>query len=354
MKKMASEFNEFDPIERAAADWTIRIDRGLTAEEQDEYTEWLGSDPRHREAMAHFQWGWDEFDRLAGLQTSSLARVDPDLLSSETAFHPKSVIPWIRIMKVATLPLAAILFLSLFLVSRAREHNEFPVEPAIELMARIEQRILEDGSMVELNRGTEIEVVYTPTERRITLARGEASFDVEKDSGRPFIVNVGNVDVRAVGTLFNVKYLGSQIDVVVSEGVVGVTRAASAIGAADSRKEAFLSVGQMGKVDLDKPDPEVEITQLTQTDLEELNKWRPQLLDYDSAPLKEIVTEFNRRNPIQIALADPALEDLRLSSSFWSDNVEGFVRLMVSSFGMNAEWRGSREIVLSENNSQAL
>ena len=58
--------------------------------------------------------------------------------------------------------------------------------------------------------------------------------------------------------------------------------------------------------------------------------------------------EFNSSNPIQVVLDDPSLESISLSSSFWSDNVEGFVRLMESSFGMEAEWRGSREIVLQK------
>jgi transmembrane sensor len=37
---------------------------------------------------------------------------------------------------------------------------------------------------------------------------------------------------------------------------------------------------------------------------------------------------------------------MRLSAAFRSDNVEGFVRLMESDFGMRAEWRSEREIVL--------
>lgn len=354
MKNKETDFNEFDPIEQAAADWTVRIDRGLTAGEQDQYTEWLSLDPKHREAMRHYQWGWDEFDRLAGLQTSSHARVDPDLLSTDKIVFPENATLAKRILWASAFPVAAVLLFSFFLFFSNKKTVDIPVEPAIELMARIEKQVLEDGSQIELNRGAAIEVSYTSSERRIRLLKGEASFDVQKDPDRAFIVNVGDVDVRAVGTIFNVKYLDSRVDVVVTEGKVGVAHNNLSQDEPRNFKEAILNIGQMGQIHFTKDEPIIEITELSQNDLEQLNKWRPQLLDYDSAPLSEIVSEFNRRNPVQIVLGDPSIGDLRLSSSFWSDNVEGFVRLMVSSFGMKAEWRGSREIVLYEDKNQAL
>jgi transmembrane sensor len=58
------------------------------------------------------------------------------------------------------------------------------------------------------------------------------------------------------------------------------------------------------------------------------------------------VAEFNRRNPVRLVLADEALRSLRLSATFRSDNVEGFVRLMESDFRMQLVRRGD-EIVLS-------
>ena len=51
---------------------------------------------------------------------------------------------------------------------------------------------------------------------------------------------------------------------------------------------------------------------------------------------------------MQLKLGDSSLEDIRFSNYIWSDNVEGFVRLMESNFGMRAEWRGSNEIVLRD------
>src|SRR5688572_16417026 len=64
----------------AAAEWVMRLDRGLSPDEQDSYLQWLAADVRHGEAIARQRRTWEAFDRLAGLQSSVEAVPDPDLL----------------------------------------------------------------------------------------------------------------------------------------------------------------------------------------------------------------------------------------------------------------------------------
>ena len=348
MKDSTPNFNEDSPVEKAAADWTLRKDRGLTAQEQDEYTEWLAENPSHREAMAQYEWGWDEFDRLVGLQTTHHARVDPDLLAPGNEFAPETPVKRDLIRWFAALPIAAALALTVYLAWPDSEPAGLDVKPALELMARIEQRNLDDGSLIEINRGAEVDVAYTTEERRVYLKKGEANFDVAKDPNRPFIVNVAGVDVRAVGTIFSVKLSDGEVDVLVTEGKVSVTTKFPTSNPVVLPTESFLEMGQKAIVDLRSEVPQVEVITLGEPEIEEATRWQPRLLDFDSAPLGDIVAEFNRSNPIQVVIGDPSLEMVKLSNLFWSDNVEGFVRLMESSFGMEAEWRGSREIVLRD------
>ena len=154
------------------------------------------------------------------------------------------------------------------------------------------------------------------------------------------------VDVRAAGTIFSVRLSEDEVDVIVTEGRVQVKPAVPAFSSEQSYEDTFLEFGQRAKVNLQAESLVVEVTSIDQREFEEAHLWQPKLLDYDQILLGEIVDEFNRRNPIQVVLNDPSLETISLSSSFWSDNVEGFVRLMESSFDMEAEWRGSREIML--------
>src|SRR3546814_17114732 len=58
----------------------------------------------------------------------------------------------------------------------------------------------------------------------IALKSGEAWFQVAKDRARPFVVEIGDVRVRAVGTAFSVRREAHGVDVQGTEGVVGVWR----------------------------------------------------------------------------------------------------------------------------------
>lgn len=351
MTKIPSNYDENAPIEIAASEWLARLDRGLTPEEQDRYTEWLAQDATHREAIGRYLDGWDDFDRLAGIHLKHHARIDPDLLIPENLPPLKGRSLVRNIVLYSALPLAAMITLVFyFSASNPEESLGLKVQPALELLARIEQRTLEDGSLVEINRESIVRSSYSDNERRVYLTKGEANFDVAKDPERPFIVNVAGVDVRAVGTVFSVKLSEDEIDVIVTEGIVNVKASTSQFGTAHAVADSFLELGQRARVDLQADVPVVEVTSIDGTEINEAHRWQPRLLDYDKVLLGDLVEEFNLSNPIQIALVDPSLETISLSSSFWSDNVEGFVRLMESSFDMEAEWRGSREIVLRQAN----
>jgi transmembrane sensor len=347
-----------EEIERTAAQWVLRRDRGLTATEQDELSQWLAADSRHGEALALQRWGWDELDRLAGLQTSLGAVPDPDLFAPRAKAWARR---WWWIAGASSLAAAAAVALLITLRSppATSENVTPPVVVSTALAAPCERLTLEDGSVVELNRGAAVEVVYSATERRVRLVRGEANFTVAKNPERPFVVNAGGVDVRAVGTVFNVRLAGEAVEVVVSEGrvklenwsgdaLVAGTAAANATGASRLQLAAdvLLSVGQSAVVLLVASAPGPQVNSLAETELAARLAWQPRLLDFTGAPLSEIVAEFNRRNPVQLAVDDATLGALRLSAAFRSDNVEGFVRLMESDFGMRAEWRSEREIVL--------
>lgn len=326
-------------IAAAAALWVLRRDRGLSAAEQDELSQWLAADPRHGAALAEHRWGWDELDRLTGLQTSLGAVPDPDLFAPRQTRRVRR--GW-WLAASAVLAAAAAIVVG-FALRRPAAAPLSPAAPTAVLAAPCERRMLDDGSVVDLNRGAAIVVAWDAGERHVTLTRGEASFTVAKDPARPFIVTAGGVEVRAVGTVFNVRLDAAAVEVVVSEGRVKVSPpAARAVESAGT----LVSVGQSAVVSLAPASPAPQPVTLAPAQLAARLAWQPRLLDFTDAPLAEIVAEFNQRNPVRLVVADPALATRRLSANFRSDNVEGFVRLMESDFGMKAEWIEGREIVL--------
>ena len=65
---------------------------------------------------------------------------------------------------------------------------------------------LPDGTEVLLNAGSELQYAadFNTSHRTVQLS-GEAFFDVKKDAERPFIINTGKMNIRVLGTAFNVK-----------------------------------------------------------------------------------------------------------------------------------------------------
>lgn len=330
-------------IEQEAAAWVVREERGLGADEQDALSQWLAADPRHGEALRERRWAWHEFDRLAGLPSTVAAAPDPDLLAPRSA--QRNARPALRrwsLVAVASAAAAAALWV-------ARPWGGAPPVPvtptalSTALAAPCETRRLEDGSVVELNRGARLQVDFSPSARHVRLERGEAHFKVARDVDRPFIVEAAGVTARAVGTAFNVRLSSAEVEIVVTEGRVRVDRDTVQPGPAEP---PILSASQRAVIPLAVPSAPAEIGSLSAAALAARLAWQPQLLDFSDTPLALIVEEFNRRNPVQLTVSAATLRALRVNATIRSDNVEGFVRLLESAFPLRAEWRSETEIAL--------
>jgi transmembrane sensor len=333
----------WSPADEAAL-WALRHDHGITAAEQDEFSQWLAADPRHRAAWAEHRWGWDDLDRLAGLQTSVHAVPDPDLLAPRGRRLVRFARP---LLAVATA--AAVGLLTWTWMSRPPAPVVAETPAASRLLALIEQRELSDGSVIELNRGAVVTEHFTAGERLVRLDRGEAHFKVAKDSARPFFVEAGGVVVRAVGTAFNVRLDPAAVEVLVTEGTVQVGSVAPhrPVATAVEGNGPYLKANERTVVSFAPSAPPPEVTVMPPAEIEARLAWQPRLLDFTDKPLAEIVAEFNRRNPVRLTIEAASLREVKLSATFRSDNVEGFVRLMESDFGMKVERRSDSEIVLS-------
>lgn len=339
-------FRSGDRVADEAAAWVLRCDRGLTAAEQDAFSQWLADDPRHGEQLARHRRHWQRLDPLAQWRPEHSARPNPDLLA------PPPVRRFGLWPAAVTLAAAAAVAFGVWWNGPARvvPSPAAPSALAATGTATVTQRLLDDGTVVELNRGAELEVAFSAGERRVRLTRGEAHFTVAKNPERPFIVAVGGMDVRAVGTAFNIRFDAAAVEVLVTEGRVQVDdmRPAPALPPADVRGPVVpvLAAGQRAVVSL-APRPEApRIATLTAGEIERVLAWQHRLLDFTSTPLAEVVAEFNRRNAVQLVVADPELAAVRISASFRSDNIDGFVRLLEAGFGAKAAQGRPGEIVL--------
>lgn len=238
--------------------------------------------------------------------------------------------------------------------TRSPEHSMTASKIAILAPAR---QALPDGSVVELGEGAEIAVEFVPGGRRgVRLLRGTAHFEVARDPGRPFVVEVGGVQVRAVGTAFTIAMQPAEVKVLVTHGRVSIDDSApTAHSSAPVGLPAELTKEPVGAGNLivvqssSGPSSEAKdiiVRPLDDVAMQAAQSWRATRLELSGTPLSEVVSAMNRYGEVRITISDAALESVRLSGSIRTDRTDKLVRILEADFGVKAEWTGSTEIRL--------
>lgn len=322
-----------------AADWLARRDRGLSAAEQDEYLQWLRADARHAGAITQHEQTLRRMMHLADWQPAQSDEPNPDLFAPR---RHASLRIYYRVLAAAA---AVVLAAGTWWWQAA---NPPPPAAITKSYLRVNERqALPDGSVVELKDGSRIVLDFSAATRRVRLT-GEAHFTVAKNAARPFVVETSGVAVCAVGTAFNVRQDTASVEVVVTEGTVRIEPPAEFV-ASFAQQASFtplVAAGQRVVVALGEPAaPKVVAT--TTAEVAETLSWQAPRFQFLETPLAEAVAEFNRHNRQQLALARPELGVIPIGGTFRVNNVEGFVRLLETTLGVQVVSRTPDQIVLA-------
>jgi transmembrane sensor len=158
--------------------------------------------------------------------------------------------------------------------------------------------------------------------------------------------------VRAVGTAFAIHLGDEAVDVLVTEGRVAVERPAAPAATEGTQalpplaSPVFVSAGgRLIVPNAVSPDDDLTVEALSAGEITRRLSWRGLRLEFSDTRLEDLVAVLNRESRVHIAVADPALADLRLSGIFYAENAEDFVSLLGSNYDVVVE-RRSDEIVL--------
>jgi len=322
-------------IEEAASDWVLRRERGLSAAEEKALAKWIAESPSHAMALKRHECAWTFLERpvLAG-RTDEMVR---DLGRKSRSRRRR---------RLASFAAAGVLgCLTLFWITTPPAAVPVIASKSVVIQPKVQH--LPDGTRVELREAAELHVDYTNQVRRVRLVKGEALFEVVKMPERPFLVEAGDVQVQALGTVFLVDAGGHRaVDVIVTEGRVAVARKEMSIGG-ESREEvresrAVLDAGRRVTVSLQDSASELVAREVTSDELAEKLSWRATRLDFSYTPLPEAVALFNQHSPTELVVADQRLADVRVTGRFRADNIDTLVRLLEANFEIKAERSGGR------------
>ncbi|WP_443751407.1 FecR family protein [Asticcacaulis solisilvae] len=195
---------------------------------------------------------------------------------------------------------------------------------------------LDDGSTVDLNTNSIIEVAFNRESRTVRLVRGEALFKVAHNKAWPFVVAAGDREVTAVGTAFDVRLDPDTVKVVMVEGKVRVAplkRRGLAVIIPALASESIVA-GEELSANPGKPDVEVSTA-----DVQKSTSWRSGEVIFRDDTLQTAVDEFNRYTEGKIVIADPKVSALKVSGVFHTDRPTNFLAAVTAFYPLSTRKR---------------
>jgi transmembrane sensor len=205
-------------LKREAYEWLIRLDGDapLDAEETKALHAWM------RRSEAHSA----ELKRLAGFwsRANGLTELAVPLQTLEEIEAPRTSVRAVRHSRLAWIVVAGALACVMIGFGLLRVMPSKNANGTYGTAVGQQQSLaLADGSSIEINTDSQVQVEYSDHLRKIRLLRGEAFFTVAPNPERPFEVYAASGVVRAIGTAFAVSLQGSDVSVTVTKGEVAVS-----------------------------------------------------------------------------------------------------------------------------------
>jgi transmembrane sensor len=336
-----------ESIQEDAAHWMAQLDSEQCNEaDRLAFARWLDGDPRHR-------WAFQELSEVWA-QLRTLTDVRP-LMDQPGVHRLPGAVPMAarpagaaRAARREWSTLLASAFAVLGLVSFFVVNG--PAQRFATGRGEVRAVQLADGSTVELNARSSLEVDIDREARRVRLSAGDAVFHVAKDP-RPFVVTTVQGSVAALGTSFAVQQDRDSMEVSVLEGRVAVTPAAVELpltvfdGKVDFTprpERAVLARGEQVGVSAGLHHAEA----VEPGELDRELAWRDGYVVYQGESLQAVIDDMRRYSPVSIHLADRRLRDVRVSGRFPIGDASGLLDQLAAGYGIVVDRGGPRWVVL--------
>ncbi len=178
---------------------------------------------------------------------------------------------------------------------------------------------LADGSRIDLNTASRVEVDFTERRRTVRLVEGEALFDIARDASRPFVVQAGETAIQVLGTEFNVRVRDQLVEVAVAKGLVAVDEVRVPAGGS-----VIVAPGSLNRVSMNQESVRRRLV------------WRDGVIELKGETLEQAVEEFNRYRERKLVVADPAIAGMRVGGRFQTDEAEKFLNALEGGFHVRA------------------
>lgn len=297
-----------DTIACEAMDWFLRNREGVLDEaERVAFLDWMKRSPEHVRAYMHALALHRQvaealqsplLEEAPVPQRQAAAKVVPLFGSASAA--PRAAPQRRRTRRWVMAAAACIALLGVGLVPQLMPTEQLYSADHGELR----DLVLPDRTQVRLNADSRLRVRMGWFSRKAELLQGEATFDIARDR-RPFEVQVNGLQIRDIGTVFDVSRRLQSTRIGVVSGEVEVWSQGT-----DARRLAQLGEGRVVQVDARS-----HAVESLDVPLSMLLDWQQRKVSFLDERLDEVAAAFNRHNQVQVRVLDEGAASARLSGS---------------------------------------
>jgi transmembrane sensor len=210
-----------------------------------------------------------------------------------------SLQPW---MKVAA-SIIIMLLIGMLAYRFSTERQSLALQTIYNTAGKVQQVLMEDGSVIYLNRGASITYAEGFKDERNVELKGEGFFEVKKDENHPFVIKANQCKVTVLGTSFSVNTDSSKVEVIVKTGKVELR--------SSTDQRVILEKNEKGIYDLKN----MSLLETLNNDLNSFS-WQTGILIFDDTPLDQVVYDLERYFQKDISLTGSARDLPRYTSRF--------------------------------------
>jgi len=195
----------YSKVSVEAVNWLMQLESGpMDTESRKLFETWLKESPENKEMFDQVRYLWNTTGTLkdhpftTNVIQRSLAKERRTALKSKWIARLHFQLPGIS-------PFAVAVSILLVIAGVWFTQMQLPEKTTYQAATGIQRYIdLSDGSIVRLDSESVVTTIFSRDIRRIELKEGRALFSVAHNPDRPFVVTAGNIDIRALGTVFAV------------------------------------------------------------------------------------------------------------------------------------------------------
>jgi ferric-dicitrate binding protein FerR (iron transport regulator) len=305
----------------------------VTEDERAKVEGWISLEPANEKYFNHFELIWQQSKVLAAsTEMDENAAWDRFKRRVENNNAPAIVVPfkkkfnWLRVAAVfiITVSVATVFYL----VTNTKTNR-------LELASNdvILNDTLPDNSVVTLNKNSTLSYHQQSGIKsyRKAVLKGEGFFRVKPDKSKPFFVEVAGIEVKVVGTSFNIKGLADVTEIIVESGVVTVSKENKMVTLQKGEK---LTIPRTGSI----PDKKQNDDQL-------YNYYMSREFVCDKTPLWKLVQVLNEAYETTIIIENESAKKELLTTTFYNEPIENIVAVIAETFELTVSKKGNQIIL---------